>query len=305
MLEIRQEEKGPNILVMGVGGGGNNAINRMISAELKGVNFAAVNTDIAVLNNSLAEQKLQIGAKLLNGYGAGANPERGEAAAMENEEDIINLIADRDMVIITCGMGGGTGTGAVPFIAKCCKQAGILTFAVVTIPFLFENKPRMVAAQGGINKLRENVDTLLVIPNEKLLSISEKSLTLCDAFELADSVLKDTIRGISNIVYNCGKQAVNCPLLETDIAGAENILINTSGQICLKDLDDALNYIRELAGEEVNIIWGTVSEEESDKIVVSLFATGMPEKESTWIIRTVTISHLKEMIRKLYRYRLF
>lgn len=315
MLEIRQEEKGPNILVIGVGGGGNNAINRMISAELKGVNFAAVNTDIAVLNNSLAEQKLQIGAKLLNGYGAGANPERGEAAAMENEEDIINLIADRDMVIITCGMGGGTGTGAVPFIAKCCKQAGILTLAVVTIPFLFENKPRMVAAQGGINKLRENVDTLLVIPNEKLLSISEKSLTLCDAFELADSVLKDTIRGISNIVYNCGninidyndvkttlenkgtghfgigtverdgsiieavKQAVNCPLLETDIAGAENILINTSGQICLKDLDDALNYIRELAGEEVNIIWGTVSEEESDKIVVSLFATGMPEKE--------------------------
>lgn len=173
----------------------------------------------------------------------------------------------------------------------------------------------MVAAQGGINKLRENVDTLLVIPNEKLLSISEKPLTLCDAFELADSVLKDTICGISNIVYNCGninidyndvkttlenkgtghfgigtvehdrsiieavKQAVNCPLLETDIAGAENILINTSGQICLKDLDDALNYIRELAGEEVNIIWGTVSEEESDKIVVSLFATGMPEKE--------------------------
>ena len=156
----------------------------------------------------------------------------------------------------------------------------------------------MVVAQGGINKLRENVDTLLVIPNEKLLSISEKSLTLCDAFELADSVLKDTICGISNIVYNCGninidyndvkttlenkgtvKQAVNCPLLETDIAGAVNILINTSGQICLKDLDDALNYIRELAGEEVNIIWGTVSEEESDKIVVSLFATGMPEKE--------------------------
>lgn len=324
MLEIKSEDKGPKILVIGVGGGGNNAVNRMISAKLMGVHFAAVNTDIAVLNNSLAEEKIQIGAKLLNGYGAGADPELGETAAMESEEEIINLIANQDMVIITCGMGGGTGTGAVPFIAKCCKQANILTLAVVTKPFSFENKPRMVAAEGGISKLRENVDTLLIIPNDKLLSISEKPLMLSDAFELADSVLKDTIRGISNIVYNCGninidyndvkttlknkgtghfgigiveqdgsilesvKQAVNCPLLETSIAGAENILINISGQVCLPELDDALNYIRELAGEEVNIIWGTVEEEECDKIVVSLFATGMPEKQKQKIVCKVS-----------------
>ncbi len=142
-------------------------------------------TAYSMLNREIFYARRLISSQtLLNGYGAGANPERGELAAMENEEDIINLIADRDMVIITCGMGGGTGTGAVPFIAKCCKQAGILTLAVVTISFLFENKPRMVAVQGGINKLRENVDTLLIIPNEKLLSISEKPLTLCDAFEL-------------------------------------------------------------------------------------------------------------------------
>lgn len=317
MLEIKAnlEDKGPKIMVIGVGGGGNNAINRMITAKLKGVSFAAINTDVAVLDNSLADRKLQIGAKLLRGYGAGADPSLGEAAALENEEDLRNLVADQNMVIITCGMGGGTGTGAAPFIAKCCRDIGILTLGVVTTPFSFENKPRMKAAEAGVAKLREHVDTLLIIPNDKLLTISEKPLMLNDAFDLADSVLKDTIRGISNIVYNCGninidyndvktslenkgtghfgigttdyegsvleavKQAVNCPLLDTNIAGAENILINTSGQVSLTSLNDALNYVRELAGEDVNIIWGTVSEEDvdADKIVVSIFATGMPE----------------------------
>lgn len=334
MVEIKLKDKGPNILVIGVGGGGNNAVNRMISAELKGVDFAAINTDVAVLNNSLADKKIQIGEKLLNGYGAGADPELGEAAAMENEEDIINLITNQDMVIITCGMGGGTGTGAVPVIAKYCKQAGVLTVAVVTTPFSFENKPRMIAAEGGINKLRENIDTLLVIPNDKLLTISDKPLMLEDAFELADSVLKDTIRGISNIVYNCGKinidyndvkttlkdkgvghfgigtvenadliieavkQAVNCPLLETNIAGAENILLNTSGKVCINDLNDALNYIRELAGEEVNIIWGTVAEEETDKIVVSLFATGMTERQNKKLPHKVLENNVNESCHK-------
>lgn len=319
MIEIKSggEEKGPKILVIGVGGGGNNAINRMIEAKLKGIHFAAINTDVAVLDNSMAEHKVQIGTKLLKGYGAGADPDLGEAAAKENEEDIRRLIEKQNMVIITCGMGGGTGTGAAPFIARCCRELNILTLAVVTTPFTFENRPRMMAAQSGLDKLREHIDTLLVIPNEKLLTISDRPLMLDDAFAMADSVLKDIIQGISNIVYNCGninidyndvktslqnkgighfgigkvdydgsileaiKQAVNCPLLETTIIGAENILINTSGRVSVTALSDALNYVRNLAGENVNIIWGTVSGEgvQEDQIVVSLFATGMPENK--------------------------
>ena len=174
MLEIiacDNDKKCQSILVVGVGGGGNNAVDRMIEANLKGVNFASVNTDIAVLDSSRAELKLQIGTKLLKGYGAGADPALGEAAAEENEEDIRQMVEGRDMVIITCGMGGGTGTGAAPVIAKICHELGILTMGVVTMPFSFENKPRMIAAEGGVAKLKENVDTLIVIPNDKLLEI--------------------------------------------------------------------------------------------------------------------------------------
>ena len=318
MLEIVDHDKNicPKILVIGVGGGGNNAVDRMIDADLSGVTFAAINTDQAVLQNSKAEIKLQIGEKILKGYGAGADPSLGEAAAIENEDNIKEIISEMDMVIITCGMGGGTGTGATPFIAKCCKDAGVLTIGVVTLPFTFENKPRMVAAESGITKLKENVDTLLVIPNDKLLNITDRQLKLEDAFVLADSVLKYSIEGITNIVYNLGavnidfndlrttltnkgighlgigtvdadvsileavKQAVNSPLLDTSIAGAEMILLNTSGNVTLLALNEAASYLRELAGENVNIIWGTVSEKDNiaDNITVTLIATGMPEK---------------------------
>lgn len=201
MLEIMSSDtdKGPSILVIGIGGGGNNAVDRMIAANLKGVSFAAINTDVAVLNNSSAEVRLQIGTKLLKGYGAGADPSLGEAAALENEEDIKKLVENKDMVIITCGMGGGTGTGAAPVTARICKELEILTMAVVTTPFSFENKPRMVAAESGISKLKENVDTLLIIPNDRLIEITDKQLKLNDAFIMADSVLKYTIEGISNI----------------------------------------------------------------------------------------------------------
>jgi len=334
MIEIKDTKKdGPRILVVGVGGGGNNAINRMIDAELKGVEYVAVNTDYAVLQNNKAAKKIQIGQKLLKGYGAGADPSLGEAAAKENEEDIMKMIEGMDMVIITCGMGGGTGTGAAPFIAKCCKDAGILTMGVVTTPFTFESKPRMKAAESGVSKMKEMVDTLIIIPNDKLLTISDKPLRLSEAFVVADSVLKYTIEGISNIVYNSGevnidfndlrttllkkgvghlgigmvdsdgaileavKQAVNSPLLDTSIVGAENLLINTSGNVSITALGDAVSYIREFAGEDVNIIWGTVTEEsQQDKIVVTLIATGMGNKAQEQEIITLTPPEIKPIV---------
>lgn len=319
MLEIKVDNftNGPKILVIGIGGGGNNALDRMISSQVQGVNYMAVNTDVQVLDSCQAEVKLQIGKKITAGYGAGASPEIGETSALENEEEIKNAIAGADMCIITCGMGGGTGTGAAPVIAKYCKDLGILTVAVVTTPFSFESIPRVKAAQQGVEKLKTNVDTLLVIPNDKLLSLSDKPLFLEDAFQMADSVLKYTIEGIANIIYNKGivnidfndlkatllnkgighlgigtvdveesvleavKQAINSPLLETSIQGAENILINTCGKVNVVALNEAIGYVRELAGGQVNIIWGTVSEEnfQEDKIVVTLIATGMPDLE--------------------------
>lgn len=319
MLEIKCNgfTTGPKIWVIGVGGGGNNALDRMIQSGLAGVKYLAVNTDFQVLEHCQAENKIQIGKKLTKGYGAGANPQVGEAAAQENEEEIKSMIEDADMCIITCGMGGGTGTGAAPIIAKCCKDAGILTVGIVTTPFTFENLPRILTAQTGLEKLRTNVDTLLVIPNDKLLGLSEKPLLIEDAFEMADSVLKYTIEGITNIVQNRGiinldfndlratllekgdghlgigkvdaecpvleavKQAVNSPLLDTNIEGAENILINTSGKVDIISLNAAISYVREIAGDKVNIIWGTVAEENFDeeKIVVTLIATGMSKNK--------------------------
>lgn len=316
LITSSSDGKGPKITVIGVGGGGNNAVDRMIEANINGVGFASVNTDSAVLDKGLAGTKVQLGTKLLHGYGAGADPTLGAAAAEESEEDIKRLIEGNDMVIITCGMGGGTGTGAAPVIAKLCKDSGILTVAIVTLPFSFESRPRVLAANGGVEKLREYVDTLLVIPNDKLLSISDNTLTLNDAFKVADSVLKYAIQGISNIVYCDGvinidfhdlkttlkdkgighlgigtidehgslmdavKQAVNSPLLTTTIKDAENILLNTSGNVNLLELNEAVNYIRDLAGEDVNIIWGTVSGDvfDQNKIVVTLIATGMPSE---------------------------
>ncbi|MBQ8315794.1 MAG: cell division protein FtsZ [Lachnospiraceae bacterium] len=319
MLEILCEgtKNGPMIKVIGVGGGGNNALDRMMEANLSGVHYIAVNTDAQVLSMCHAETKIQIGKKLTKGYGAGADPIVGETAATENEEEIRQAIEGADMCIVTCGMGGGTGTGAAPVIAKLCKDAGILTVAVVTTPFSFENTPRIVAAKNGVEKLQEVVDTLLVIPNDKLIGLSDKALLLEDAFLVADSVLRYTIEGITNIVSNRGtvnldfndlrttllnkgtghlgigtvdvgeplieavKQAINSPMLETTIEGAENLLINTSGKVNVMALNDAISYVKEIAGSKVNIIWGTVTQKDydEDKVVVTLIATGMAREK--------------------------
>ena len=315
MIEIRNESEQlePKIMVIGIGGGGNNAIDRMLEANLTDVEYIAVNTDIQVLSSCTAQTRLQIGKKITKGYGAGADPQIGETAANESEEDIKKAIEGADMCIVTCGMGGGTGTGAAPIISKLCKDAGILTVAVVTTPFSFENTPRIKAAEIGIEKLKSNVDTLLVIPNDKLIGLTDKPLLLEDAFEMADSVLRHTIQGITNIVRNKGmvnidfndlrttllnkgighlgigivddecslveavKQAMNSPLLDTSIEGAENLLINTAGRINIVAINEAISYVKETAGGNVNIIWGTVSTKEQDdkKIVVTLIATGM------------------------------
>lgn len=313
MQEIKKDNTlTPNILVMGIGGGGNNAINRMINNNQFHVTYAAVNTDLQVLEDCLCDTKLQIGKKLTNGYGAGSDPMIGAASAEESEEEIAALINGANMVILTCGMGGGTGTGAIPIIAKQCKDAGILTIAVVTKPFSFEGIPKATIAETGIQNLRGVVDTLLIIPNDKLLSITDKPFYLEDAFLMADNVLKYTIDGITNIIYNKGminldfndlksilsnkgighlgigtvnsdgsimeavKAAINSPLLDTTIVGASHVLLNSSGMINIIELNDAIHYIQEIVGKDVNILWGTVNNTTNkDQIVVTLIATGL------------------------------
>lgn len=318
MIEVKcSRGNEPKIKVIGIGGGGNNAIERMIESGIKGVEYVSVNTDSQILDQSRANSVIQIGKKLTNGYGAGADPSIGEAAAGENEEDIKKCIEGTDLAILTCGMGGGTGTGAIPVIAKLCKDMGILTVAVVTTPFSFENTPRMKAAQNGLEKLKDCVDTLLVIPNDRLISLSEKPMLLEDAFMLADSVLKFTIEGMTNIVYNKGiinvdfndlktilknkgighfgigtvdadkpvldavNQAINSSFLDTTVKGAENILINTCGKVNLLSLNEAINYLKQVASPNANFIWGTVTDENADpeKVVVTVIATGLPEKK--------------------------
>lgn len=318
ILANQNYNKEPKIIVIGIGGGGNNAIGRMIEAGYSRVDFAAINTDKQILGSSKANYTIQIGEKLTKGYGAGANPSVGESAAVESEDEIKELVENYDMVILTCGMGGGTGTGATPIVAQICKKLGILTIGVVTIPFTFEGGPRIKAAKLGVEALEKHVDTLLVIPNDKLLKISTKPLMLNDAFSLADNVLRYTISSITNIIYNSGtinldfndlrttlenkgighlgigiadsssqiidafKQALESPLLDTNIEGSSNILINTSGPINLLDLNDATSYVQALAGEDVNVIWGTVNDAANgnDKIVVTIIATGMDQNRS-------------------------
>lgn len=325
MIEIQSVDHNdmPQILVIGIGGGGNNAIDRMLQANTTSsqcqVSYASVNTDLQVLNSCKAPQKIQIGKKLTGGFGAGSDPAIGEASATESKDELTGLVQGYHMVILTCGMGGGTGTGAISVIAQICKEAGILTVAIVTLPFSFESQPRILAAKNGIESLKKHVDTLLIIPNDKLLTFSSKGFYLEEAFTTADTVLKHTIDGITNIIFNQGlinldfndlkmtlsnkgiahlgigtvdsdasvleavKEAINSPLLETTINGATNILINSSGRINLTDLNEAIQYVRELAGPNVNIIWGTVTDRENpdDKIVITLIATGMEDKSST------------------------
>ncbi len=333
MLEIKESPSNkniPKVMVIGIGGGGNNAITRMMNTPSDFVSYAALNTDSMTLDACPATIRLQLGSKLTQGFGAGGDPSIGEAAAKESEEDIAELVKDANMVILTCGLGGGTGTGAIPVVAQICKNLNILTVSIVTMPFSFESQPRVYAAQTGLKKLEQNVDTLLVIPNDKLLTITDKPFYMEEAFELADSILKHTVEGITNIIFNNGtinldfndlkstlkdkgyglfgigiakeeetiidavEKAMCSPLLDTNITGASNILLNTAGRIDIVALNKAVSYIREQAGDGVNIFWGTVSgDPTSNEVVVTLIATGMKQVQSLPTVKTMpTIKEL-------------
>jgi cell division protein FtsZ len=299
--------------VVGVGGGGNNAVNRMINAGLRGVEFIAVNTDKQALFLSQANTKIQIGDKLTKGLGAGANPEIGEKAANESRDEIAMAIKDADMVFVTAGMGGGTGTGAAPVIAQISKEMGILTVGVVTKPFSFEGKKRMVQAESGVENLKNVVDTLVTIPNDRLLQIADKKMPLVKAFNLADDVLRQGVQGVSDLIAVPGlinldfadvktimqdtglahmgigrgsgenkaeeaaKQAISSPLLETSIEGARGVLLNITGGIDLglQEVNLAAELIQAAADPEANIIFGAVIDENlSDEIIITVIATG-------------------------------
>ena len=314
MLEIKtnESEAAAKIIVVGVGGGGNNAVNRMIDEQIAGVEFIAVNTDKQALQLSKAPTLLQIGEKITKGLGAGAKPEVGEKAAEESAEEISAALKGADMVFVTCGMGGGTGTGATPVVARLAKELGALTVGVVTKPFRFESKTRMNNALEGIEKLKENVDTLIVIPNDKLLEVVDRRTTMPEALKKADEVLQQGIQGITDLInvpslinldfadvqtvmtdkgiahigigYGRGddkaleavKQAVASPLLETTIAGASHVIINVSGDITLMDASDAAEYVQDLAGEEANIIFGAMYDDSrADEASITVIATGL------------------------------
>ncbi|MCR4923429.1 MAG: cell division protein FtsZ [Lachnospiraceae bacterium] len=314
MLEIvnNEYEAAAKILVIGVGGAGNNAVSRMVDSNVSGVEFLGVNTDKQALQLCKSPRLLQIGDKITQGLGCGAQPQVGEEAAEESAEDIANAIRGANMVFVTCGMGGGTGTGAAPVIAKIAKEQGALTVGVVTKPFRFEAKTRMTNAEGGIEKLKQNVDTLIVIPNDKLLELVDRRTTMPDALKIADEVLQQAVRGITDLInvpslinldfadvktvmedkgiahigigYAKGddkaieavKQAVNSPLLETTIEGATHVIVNISGEITLLDADDAVSYVRELTGDDVNLIMGAMCDDsEPDSCTVTVIATGI------------------------------
>ena len=301
-----------NIKVIGVGGGGNNAVNRMVDNQIKGVQFLAVNTENQVLELSKADVTIQIGEKVTKGLGAGANPQVGEEAAQESREEIIKALEGADMVFVTCGMGGGTGTGATPVVARIAKEQGALTVGVVTKPFRFESRTRMQNALAGIDKLKENVDTLIVIPNDKLLEVVDRRTTMPEALKKADEVLQQGIQGITDLInvpslinldfadvqtvmkdkgiahigigegrgddkaLEAVKQAVASPLLETTIQGASHVIINVSGDITLMDASDAAEYVQELAGENANIIFGaTYDDSRSDEATITVIATAL------------------------------
>ena len=303
----------PVIKVIGVGGGGGNAINRMVATEVQNVEFIAVNTDEHVLQFSKADKKVQIGEKITRGKGAGSLPQIGQQAAEESKEEIAALLKDTDMVFVTAGMGGGTGTGAAPVVASIAKEMGILTVAVVTKPFAFEGKKRMAQAEQGIQELATSVDSLIIVPNERLKYFSDQSITLKNAFSIADDVLRQGVQSISDLILvpglvnldfadvtaimkNAGyahmgigkasgkdkatlaaEQAISSPLLETAIDGAKGVIINVtaSADISLEDIDTASTMISQKASEDANIIWGAVIDENmEDEISVTVIATG-------------------------------
>lgn len=314
VLEIKSnDERTPaRILVIGVGGAGNNAVNRMIDENVEGVELIAINTDKQALSLSRATTKIQIGEKLTKGLGAGAKPEIGASAVEENREEIVDIIKDANMVFVTCGMGGGTGTGAAPVVAEMARNLGILTVGVVTKPFGFEGKPRMRNAIEGIERLKENVDTLIVIPNDKLLQICDKRTSIPDALKKADQVLQQGVQGVTDLINKPGlinldfadiqtvmrdkgiahigigsasgenkavdaiKEAMDSPLLETTVSGATDIIVNFSGNIGIVEAYDAVTYLTEQAGDGVNIIFGTVDNDNmGEDISITIIATGL------------------------------
>jgi len=306
------------IKVIGVGGGGNNAVNRMIEHGVDGVEFIAVNTDAQALNLSTAEVKLQIGTKLTRGLGAGANPEVGKKAADESKEQIEEALRGADMVFVTAGMGGGTGTGAAPVIAQVAKDLGALTVGVVTRPFTFEGRKRQSQAIGGITAMKESVDTLIVIPNDKLLEIVDKNTPMLEAFREADNVLRQGVQGISDLIAVPGlinldfadvktimsnkgsalmgigvstgenraseaaKKAISSPLLETSIDGAKGVLMNITGgsNLSLFEVQEAADIVASASDEDVNMIFGSVINDNlKDEIIVTVIATGFTEEQ--------------------------
>ena len=317
MLEIKTNdaESAAKIIVIGVGGAGNNAVNRMIDEKIDGVDFIGVNTDKQALQLCKAPKLLQIGEKLTKGLGAGAKPEVGQKAAEESTDEITNSLTGADMVFVTCGMGGGTGTGAAPVIAGIAKGMGILTVGVVTKPFRFEARTRMTNALSGIERLKNSVDTLIVIPNDKLLEIVDRRTTMPEALKKADEVLQQAVQGITDLInvpavinldfadvqtvmkekgiahigigYGKGddkaseavKMAVESPLLETTIAGATDVIINVSGDISMYDADDAASYVQQLTGDDVNIIFGAMYDDTTpDTCQITVIATGLDDK---------------------------
>ncbi|MCM3637951.1 cell division protein FtsZ [Sporosarcina luteola] len=306
------------IKVIGVGGGGNNAVNRMIEHGVQGVEFIAVNTDAQALNLSEAGVKLQIGAKLTRGLGAGANPDVGKKAAEESREQIEEALRGADMVFVTAGMGGGTGTGAAPVIAQVAKDLGALTVGVVTRPFTFEGRKRQTQAIGGIAAMKESVDTLIVIPNDKLLEIVDKNTPMLEAFREADNVLRQGVQGISDLIAVPGlinldfadvktimsnkgsalmgigmstgenraaeaaKKAISSPLLETSIDGAKGVLMNITGgsNLSLFEVQEAADIVASASDEDVNMIFGSVINDGlKDEILVTVIATGFSEEQ--------------------------
>ncbi len=313
-IETNESSASAKIVVVGVGGAGNNAVNRMIEERILGVEFVGVNTDAQALQLCKAPNAIQIGEKLTKGLGAGAQPEIGEKAAQENIDELTAAIEGADMVFVTCGMGGGTGTGAAPVIASIAKSKGALTVGVVTKPFKFEAKTRMTNALSGIEKLKDNVDTLIVIPNDRLLEIVDRRTSIPEALKKADEVLQQAVQGITDLINVPGlinldfadvqtvmtdkgiahigigsstgdekaieavKEAISSPLLDTTIDGATHVIINISGDVSLVEANEAASYIQELAGENANIIFGAVYDDTvQDSATITVIATGIED----------------------------
>jgi cell division protein FtsZ len=328
------------IKVIGVGGGGNNAVNRMIEHGVQGVEFIAVNTDAQALNLSKAEVKMQIGGKLTRGLGAGANPEVGKKAAEESKEQLEEALRGADMVFVTAGMGGGTGTGAAPVIAQIARDLGALTVGVVTRPFTFEGKKRANQAAGGIGAMKEAVDTLIVIPNDRLLEIVDKSTPMLEAFREADNVLRQGVQGISDLIAVPGlinldfadvktimsnkgsalmgigiasgenraaeaaKKAISSPLLETSIDGAQGVLMNITGgsNLSLYEVQEAADIVATASDQEVNMIFGSVINDNlKDEIIVTVIATGFNEEVVQPKVSRPTFGQVKQPIGNVKR----